>query len=163
MASNVLKVGVVGLRPYFIGGHDPDNDIRKHIKYSMYTYLEKLKDCTVLGLTGLGIGIEQDFAVVCSSLAIDYYAYLPFAEQESRWKYLPTNTIPNYLKLLNKAIGHECVSEGNYSPHKNILKTLKVISSSDHIIWVHNKRLTNLTEVNNAILNSNKTIYEICV
>lgn len=163
MEFKPVKVGVVGLRPYFIGGHDANNEVRNTINAFIYTYLSGLRDNkTVVGLTGLGLGVEQDFARICYDLNIDYYAYLPYVDQEQRWKYLPAEIIKEYNFLLKNALHTEIISDGNYSPHKNLVKTQKIIENADHIIWVQNKRTST---VNNLLLDlfkkESKTVYEI--
>lgn len=156
-----IKIGIVGLRPYFVGGHDANNEVRQVIRRYMCNVIENLRSSRpILGLTGLCIGVEQDFAKLCHDLNIDYYAYLPYSDQEQRWKYLPLETLKEYQFLLKNAIDYEILSEGNYSPHKNILKTKKIIEQSDHIIWVKNKKMTHINTVLSDLMSQSKVIHE---
>lgn len=163
--SKITKIGIVGPRPYFIGGHDPDNDIRTFIRLSITEILDKLVlNKTLLGLTGLNIGVEQDFASVCYNMGVDYCVYLPYNEQEDRWKYLPPETTIEYNFLLSKALKQEIISEGSYSPHKNLLKIYRIIADADEIIWIRNKKVTMInSEIDKLINLSQKVVHAINV
>jgi uncharacterized phage-like protein YoqJ len=160
--SKITKIGVVGPRPYFVGGHDPDNDTRKYIRESISTILEKLLNNKriVIGLTGLNIGAEQDFAIACKKMDVDYHCYLPYEEQELRWKYLPNTAIELYLSLLKTASYIEIVSEGKYSPKKNLTKLQKIIQESDELIYIRSPKIRLMDEYVYQLLDG-KVIHEV--
>lgn len=163
MECKPVKVGIVGLRPYFIGGHDTDNDVRNTINSFIYAYLATLQEQqTIMGMTGLGLGVEQDFARICYDLNIDYYVYLPYHDQEQRWKYLPVDIVREYNFLLKHALHSEIISDGNYSPHKNLIKTKKIVENSDHIIWVQNHKTSTINSLlAESFKKESKIVYEI--
>ncbi len=138
MAREVLRVGVLGPRPSNLDGHDPQNAkrvfIRNEICKILSEYQKRYK--AIVGLTGLALGVEQDFAQVCIDCRIDYVTYLPYAEQENGWEKLGTNVLTHYQSLLNKSHQVLSVAEGKYSPKKIIAKKQKIIKDSDVMIFV---------------------------
>lgn len=136
--GSVVKVGIIGPKPCFIGGHDLDNEIRSYIYKQLDTillsYLEQ--KMVVIGITGLELGIAQDFAHVCIDRNISYIAYLPYESQESQWKGLSSDITESYQKLLKSADKIVKVSEGGFSPRKIIRKNHKIICDVDHLILV---------------------------
>ena len=133
---DIVKIGIIGPKPYLIG--ETDTVSRDKIRTGIGQILSDLKKeyPTLLGLTGLDLGVEQDFAVACSYYDIDYYCYVAYAQIYEGWNKLPESVTENYLKLLNSSVGYTILSEGKFSPKKNFSKKLKIISQSDFIIYV---------------------------
>jgi uncharacterized phage-like protein YoqJ len=66
-------------------------------------------------ITGMAIGIDQDFALECVSLAIPFVAAVPFEGQECRW---PEAAQREYRRLLGLASKIVYVSDPGYENWK---------------------------------------------
>lgn len=138
MASCVYKLGVINTKPVFIGGHDLNNPIRIKLRKQIKKIIDTLlldKDRAIIGITGLSLGLEQDFAISCVENNIDYIAYIVNENEEELWKDLPVSIREQYKNLYSKA--HEIISIGSkntYSPKENLLKMEKIIRDCDGII-----------------------------
>ena len=133
----VVKLGIIGPRTFSLDGHDFDSEKRVYIRGWIENEILswQKKGYTVMGLTGLGLGVEQDFAISCLETRTDYIAYLPFQDQEERWSNLP-NIIPIYNELLKRAIETHVVCDGSYSPKKIITKNERIASLSNKVLIV---------------------------
>lgn len=155
MEKSIIKIGIIGPRSNSLGGHDKDNKTRTFVKKqicNIFSEYNKSGDKVILGITGLGLGVEQDFAEMCIEYKNDYVVYLPFEDQESLWIDLPSDITDNYKFLLKHAFKTQILSEGSYSPKKIATKHSKVIRESDLIIIVND----------NVIKNSYDTCLSIC-
>lgn len=135
----ILKIGIIGPRPFGLGGHDTANPIRSNINTKIRDILaQKQKEYPLtVGKTGLNIGVEQDFAQICLDLQIDYDVYLPYPSMTARWEQLPS-IVKDYEFLLSKALNVTTLSEGQYSPKKVWIKNAHIIKESDFVIYVNN-------------------------
>jgi kynureninase len=136
--KKLVKVGIIGPRSYSLGGHDPSGDIRLGLSYQINNIFKKLSDDDkiILGLTGLSLGVEQDFARLCFENNIQYNVYLSHDNQEKQWRDLPCHILEEYDKLINNSKSCINISDGNYSPKKHIQKQIKILKESDIIIWI---------------------------
>ena len=146
--DEIVSVGIIGPRPHFIGGHDIDAERRIELKQQIKSILSKLleqKPKVLVGNTGLGLGAEQDFALACLDLNIDYRCFLPFENQEELWANIP-HAQSLYESLLQNSIEHFFINEGSYSPKKILNKntiiaeksTLLLLVETDKIVYQEN-------------------------
>lgn len=163
---NTTKISILGPKSWSIGGHDIDHPIRQIIRQKIDKFLDTLitDNKVIIGLTGLSLGVEQDFAIALIAKNIDYKVYLPYLDQENYWENLPKCVHEKYAELLKKAINVVNLFDGHYSPKKNVNKKHKIIKESDIIIFVTMKNTHSSYEdtINKAEL-SNKIVYNIYV
>jgi uncharacterized phage-like protein YoqJ len=136
----MIKIGILGPRSFSIGGHDSNNPIRMFIKNKirqiLNSYNKQNKD--VCGLTGLDIGVEQDFAEICLDLNIPYYHYVAYTNID--WSNIP-NANEKYQHLSSNSHDKSIIGIGNYSPKKIKHKKRKIIDDSDIVILISSKLL----------------------
>lgn len=82
-------------------------------------------------ISGMAIGADMLFAVICIRLSIPFIAAVPFKEQESKW---PEQIQKQYYKLLNKAKNVVIVSEGEYDPKKFQIRNEWIVDNSDEML-----------------------------
>ncbi len=134
MSNKVLKVGIIGPRTFALGGHDLCNPIRMDLRLAIRNFLnEQKKKFVILGITGLDVGTEQDFALSCIECEIDFTCYVSCSDFEI----MPEGKAL-YDELYEKANSRIILSDGEYSPKKTISKNKRIIHDSDHIIYVSN-------------------------
>jgi uncharacterized phage-like protein YoqJ len=120
-----MKVMVTGHRPEKIGGHDKDNFVRVALRAAMRERL--LVHAPEVTITGMALGIDQDFAAVCLDLKIPFIAAVPFAGQESMW---PRESQEWYRYLLTLAHEVVYVSEPGYARDKMFIRNEWMV---DHV------------------------------
>jgi len=113
-----MIVGVTGHRPDKLGtnsvsGYVKDNPLRVWIKTQMRDHLKQLRP--IYAISGMAIGVDQDFAEVCIELRIPFVAAVPFEGQERTW---PIESQEDYRALLAKAHEVVVVSDGPYERWK---------------------------------------------
>ncbi len=151
------KIGIIGPRSFITGGHCSSADIRVKLRDKMCQIINSVDSVyQIVGLTGLGIGCEQDFALVCERMDIPYSSYLPYENIEKKWITLPHEIENNFTYLLNNATGVLYVSNGPYSPKKIEKKNEKIIEDSDLVIYVK----TPLSKYD-YLINKGKNVAEI--
>lgn len=135
------KIGIIGPRTVMLDGHDFNNDMRISLRNKITHILQNLRrqNIKILGFTGLGLGAEQDFAIVCYENNIEYIGMLPFYKQENNWKNMP-NVQKVYKELLESCNHSIVLEDGGYSPKKIFNKYKKIIEISDIIIVVESKQ-----------------------
>lgn len=107
------SVAATGHRPEKIGGYDYYAPQRVWLRNRMKSELiDIMPEYTI---SGMALGIDQDFAQVSVELAIPFIAALPFAGQESQW---PKSSQNYYNWLLKQAAEIVVVSGGGYAPYK---------------------------------------------
>ena len=109
----MLKAAATGHRPDKIGGYDYYAPQRVWIRNRMRSELMDLMPEYVI--SGMALGIDQDWAQVAIDLAIPFIAALPFTGQESQW---PKSSQDYYHSLLEQAHRIVVVSSGGYAAHK---------------------------------------------
>jgi len=94
--------------------------------------VEKLKElnpeCTI---SGMAIGADQLFSVICIRLSIPFIAAVPFEGQECKW---PTHIQKQYNKILSKAKEIVIVSEAGYDKDKFQLRNEWIVDNSDEML-----------------------------
>ena len=108
-----MKASVTGHRPEKIGGYNPMNEVRVALRKAMRTKLIEL--APEEAVSGMALGIDQDFVSVCIDLGIPFVAAVPFLGQESEW---PLESQRIYFQLLDRAIRIETICEPGYAPWK---------------------------------------------
>jgi len=148
----IIKVGIIGPKPFGLGGYD-NNTYRLKIKTSIQNLFKSLmKEYTVVGITGLGLGIEQDFVQLCIDNSIEYVVYLPYNEQEKYWSHLSPDVIKNYTYYLDQALNIIQLDDGKFSPKKILHKKKKILNESDYIICVSHKEIEQINVLNKNLL-----------
>lgn len=61
-----------------------------------------------IAISGVALGIDQDFCGVCVELGVPFVAFIPFVGQDSRW---PAASREVYRKVLDAAAGVRIVSQ----------------------------------------------------
>lgn len=131
----MYKIMITGHRPSKIGGYDFDNPIRIKIRDKIKNILLEHKKIhkEIVCISGMAIGVDQDFCSVCLDLKIPYIAYVPFNGQENIW---PTPAKNFYKELLNKAKAIKTVSKGGYSPKKMQIRNEAMANDCDMAIAI---------------------------
>lgn len=106
-------VAVTGHRPNkLLGyGNDATNALNKFAISVLEPHVANIKHVR----TGMAQGWDQAVAFACAALNIPFYAYIPFAGQESKW---PQAAKEYFNLLLSRATGVIVVSEGGYAAYK---------------------------------------------
>jgi uncharacterized phage-like protein YoqJ len=106
-------VAVTGHRPPKIGGWNPENPLRRWVRAQIEEVLLDLKP--ERAITGMALGVDQEFADVCIDLNIPYVAAVPFEGQEQVW---PDKAQRLYHQLLGQADEIVYVSSPGYAGWK---------------------------------------------
>jgi len=109
----MLKVCVTGHRPAKIGGYDEENPTRVWVKNALKEVVETLKPN--YAYSGMALGVDQDFAVVCIEAGIPFDAVLPFQAQEAKW---PEASQFMYWRLIKQARTKHVVCDPGYAAWK---------------------------------------------
>lgn len=110
-----MIVGVTGHRPDKLGGYEDENPLRSWVRAQIRRHLRLLRP--LYGISGMALGVDQDFAEACVELSIPFIAAVPFKGQELAWRSHPM-TRRKYRALLAKAYEVVIVSEGVYENWK---------------------------------------------
>lgn len=89
------------------------NDIRVALRKEMRAQLIELNPTEAV--SGMALGVDQDFVSVCLDLRIPFTAAVPFLGQESGW---PIESQRIYFALLDRARKIEYVCEPGYASWK---------------------------------------------
>lgn len=89
------------------------NEVRVALRKEMRIKLIEL--APEKAVSGMALGIDQDFVSVCIDLRISFVAAVPFLGQESQW---PAESQRLYFALLDRAEKVEYVCEPGYAPWK---------------------------------------------
>lgn len=128
-----MKIAITGHRPSKLG-HDYDltspliKKIEKEIK-------KQLILCRpALGITGMALGIDTLYAIICLDLGIPYIAAIPFIGQHLKW---PFKSRELYNHLLSKAIEVVNVSgDDRYKPHYMQKRNIWMVDECDKLISI---------------------------
>ena len=159
----IIKISVLTGKPYFCGGFDTESEegrlwiVIKTIQDILEDFARQ--DKIVVGLTGLALGIDQEFAQICLTKGLKYQVYLAYDDMDKNWKSLPDTTAKRYRNLLDKSENTIIMAEGAFSPKKILNQKIKVVRESDVIIRVDSK-LPNKNQTIRSLLN-NKIVIDI--
>jgi uncharacterized phage-like protein YoqJ len=134
-----MIVAVTGHRPDKLGtdhysGYAPENPLRAWIKAQLREQLRLRRPFRPLyGITGMAIGVDQDFAEVCIELQIPFVAAVPFIGQERQW---PKHARERYVELLAQACDVEIVCAGGYERWKMLARNQWMVDHCNALIAV---------------------------
>lgn len=126
-----MRVGATGHRPEKIGGYDFYAPLRVWIRNQIKQALIDLE--ATHGISGMALGVDQDFAYVCIELAIPFTAAIPFVGQEDTW---PKHSQDWFEWLLIRAADVVIVSPGEYTAAKMQVRNEWMVDNSDKMIAV---------------------------
>lgn len=86
-------------------------------------------------ISGVAVGFDRLFSVICIRLSIPFVAAIPFKDQEATW---PEHIQKQYHKILNKAKDVVIVSDGGYEPKKFQIRNEYIVNNSDEILTYYN-------------------------
>jgi uncharacterized phage-like protein YoqJ len=129
-------VAVTGHRPdkLFLpklSGYDENNPLRVWVREQMAYRLRRLRP--LYGISGMAIGVDQDFAEVCVALRIPLIAAIPFRGQERQWPYPSQQRYHQLLKLAHEVV---VVWEGGYSRDAMMARNHWMIDHSNMLMAV---------------------------
>jgi uncharacterized phage-like protein YoqJ len=129
-------LAVTGHRPdkLWVGnwsGYDARNPLRLWIYEQMKAYLRALQPTYTI--TGMAIGVDQDFAACCIELQIPFIAAVPFVGQENQW---PLTSRMQYQDVLKAAREVVVVCEGGYERWKMQARNEWNVDHSDKLLAV---------------------------
>ncbi len=126
-----MIVAATGHRPDKIGGYDYYHPQRQWIREQIRRALVDLSaDKTI---SGMALGVDQDFAQVSLDLAIPFIAALPFIDQESRW---PKTSQDYWWWLLERSDDIVVVSPGPYSAPKMQIRNEWMVDHCDRLVAI---------------------------
>lgn len=108
-----MPIAVTGHRPDKIGGYDFYNPVRTWVREQLKRKLLDLRP--QYAISGMALGVDQDFAYVCLEIGVPFLAAIPFVGQESRW---PEASQQFYRDLMARAYHVVVVSPGGYAAWK---------------------------------------------
>jgi uncharacterized phage-like protein YoqJ len=110
---NDIAVAVTGHRPDKLGGYDFYNPVRSWVREQMKQVLLELQP--KMTISGMALGVDQDWAHVSLEMRIPFLAAIPFVGQESQW---PAESQRYYRDLMALAAWRYVVCEGGYAGYK---------------------------------------------
>ncbi len=125
-------IAVTGHRPIQLGGYG-DTPTRAVIVEALRAALLDLQPAKAI--SGMALGVDQDFARVCIELDIPFVAAIPFAGQERLW---PHPAREQYRELLACATEVVTVCEGGYAAWKMQTRNQWMVNHCDQLIAVWN-------------------------
>lgn len=160
----LIKVCLIGPKTYAMGGHDFTNPTRTELRKSIAQILKQYQDedTTILGITALGLGSDQDFAISCITMELDYTVYLPYKEPDSYWSHIP-GLEEIYAQFIQKALEIKCLSQDRYSPKRYIDNQKRMIKDSNVIIFVKDNIFEPIDALYQYAHKHNKIVHEINV
>lgn len=126
-----MIVAATGHRPDKIGGYDYYHPQRAWIREQMKKALVDLGATKTI--SGMALGIDQDFAQVSIELGLPFIAALPFLDQESRWN---KSSQEYWWWLLERADDMVIVSPGEYSAAKMQVRNEWMVDHCDRLLAV---------------------------
>lgn len=126
-----MIVGVTGHRPDKIGGYWYIAPLRVAVRDAIVAELARLGP--ERALTGMALGVDQDFAAACVELKIPFVAVIPFVGQDKRW---PPGDRDRYDRLCAAAERVHVTSEGGYAPWKMQARNRWLVDNCDVLLAV---------------------------
>lgn len=108
-----MFVAATGHRPDKLGGYDFFNPTRCWIREKIREELLRVQPTACI--SGMALGVDQDFAWTAMWMGIPVLAAVPFEGQESRW---PASSQEFYRVLLARCYHIEVVCQGGYGAWK---------------------------------------------
>lgn len=126
-----MIVAATGHRPNKIGGYEWEAPQRVWVRQQIKQSLIELRPDKCI--SGMALGVDQDFAFICATLGIPFTAALPFIGQENRW---PASSQKFYEWLLERAADVVVVSPGEYSANKMQVRNEWMVDHCDILLAV---------------------------
>ena len=82
-------------------------------------------------ISGVAVGFDQLFSVICIRMSIPFVAAVPFNGQEKMW---PEHVQKQYNKILNKAKEVVIVSPGDFDKEKFQIRNEYIVNNSDEML-----------------------------
>lgn len=140
-----MKIAISGHRPNKLGGdYDLNSPLVVNISTKIVDILEEHRKILLLkgkgeiieGITGMALGIDQLYAVLCTALSIPFIAAIPFPSQPMMW---PIKSRNIYYGLLAKAKEKVYVSDDPFHPAKMQKRNEWMVDNCDLLIAVWDK------------------------
>lgn len=133
VSQTKIKIGVFGPKPFFSSGHDYNRN-RERVITAIEKKIKNLQkeNFQVIGLTGIDIGVEEDFMEFCMKNKVPYYCYCTYELDPKMWTKLP-GKYEKMQELIEKSDRKVLVGTGKYSPKKTLEKIKKIVSEADII------------------------------
>jgi uncharacterized phage-like protein YoqJ len=127
----INTLAVTGHRPDKIGGYNPQSPLRVWVKEQLRVKLLELQPTNAI--SGMALGVDQDFAELCAELNIPFIAAIPFVGQDRVW---PADSRIAYARLLTQATSQVVVSPGAYAPWKMQRRNEWMVDQCDCLLAV---------------------------
>jgi hypothetical protein len=149
---DIVKIGIIGVYPDLLGGYDKTRLKEQH--QNVYSRVLSLYNKRCIGITGMTIGSELDFAETCYTNNVPFEAIQIQTSPSHKW---PADK-DKYEFLWHRAAKQTILSEGVFSPLKIMRKWEYVIRESDALIYVLNAKYRH-KDLINSLYNSGKKIF----
>lgn len=126
-----MILAVTGHRPPKIGGYDPSAPLRVAVRAAIHDALVRLQP--EKGISGMALGVDQDFAEECIALGIPFLAAVPFKNQSGAW---PEASRAHYDYLLEMAAEVVVVSGGAYATWKMQARNVWMVDACTELLAV---------------------------
>ena len=120
-----------GHRPNKIGGYGVD--IARHMELLAEECLVELKPDVVI--SGMALGWDQALAFAAHHQKIDWWAYVPFKNQDKMWPEKSKQVYAQLLLLANRVV---IVCDGEYAPWKMQKRNEAMIDQCDTVLALWN-------------------------
>ena len=131
-----MIVAVTGHRPNKLGGYNPQGPLRQALKGAIVSKLQELQ--VMKAISGMALGIDQDFVDVCILLKIPFIAAAPFQGQESVWLAKAQEKYHLLLKQAEEVIYTDDCHEGlpGYATWKMQVRNEWMVQHCDHLLAI---------------------------
>lgn len=126
-----MILAITGHRPPKIGGYDPTAPLRVAVRAAIRKHLLEFKP--EKGISGMALGVDQDFAEECHALDIPFVAAVPFKGQEGAW---PEAARAHYDYLLGLAETVVVVRGGGFAAWKMQERNKWMVDRCSHLLAV---------------------------
>ena len=126
-----MIVAATGHRPDKLGGYEWEAPKREWVRNQIKDFLVKYQPERCI--SGMALGVDQDFAFCCIELAIPFTAAIPFVGQENTW---PSSSQTFYEWLLERADDVVVVSPGGYAAWKMQVRNVWMVDHCDLVLAV---------------------------
>lgn len=132
-AGNGRVLAVTGHRPNKLGGYDFWAPQRIWVRAWLTQQIEQRRPAYVI--SGMALGVDQDFAFVALERGIHVLAAIPFEGQEREW---PAPSQQFYHQLLSCTFHRVVVCEGGYAAWKMQRRNEWMVDHCDDLLAVWN-------------------------
>lgn len=126
-----MILAVTGHRPNKIGGYNLNSPLRTVVRQEMEQFL--LEHKPELGISGMALGVDQDFAKLCIKHSIPFVAAIPFEGQESRW---PKESQDEYNEILEHAKEIAFIAPKGYAAYKMQKRNRWMVDRSTDVLAI---------------------------